>query len=142
MNLTLVRDLDNGLCTQGTLKLNGSLFQSLERPWLPGEPGGIKGVSCVPLGLYQLVLHDTEAHPRSFALVNPELSVYHMTLPPGKEGRTACLIHVANFPEELRGCIALGMGRDLNRINQSKIAIDQFYALVPWVTGHTLEIAS
>jgi len=141
VNLTLSRDLDDSVCTLGTLAINGTALQSLERPWIPGPPGGTKGVSCVPPGLYRLVRHDTEAHPRSFALVNEELGVYHMTVPPGKEGRTACLIHVANFPNELRGCIALGMARSGDSISQSRIAVNRFYNNVPWVDDeHTLTI--
>lgn len=144
MNIVLVRDRDNGRCTLGTLRMNGVTFQTLERPWIPGPPGGAKGVSCIPAGTYKLVRHDTEAHPRTFAMVNGELSVYHYELPPGKQGRTACLIHVANWVSELRGCIALGMERALNgdawMLKQSRIAIERFYTLVPWVDGHTIEI--
>jgi hypothetical protein len=145
VNLTLVRDADNGRCMLGTLKINGSFFQTLERPWIPGPPGGTKGISCVPKGIYRLVRHDTEAHPRSFALVNEELGVYHLAVPAGKQGRTACLIHVANWASELRGCIALGMRRTLIVdewcVQQSKIAVDKFYSLVPWIDdAHSLEI--
>jgi hypothetical protein len=144
VNILLVRDLDDGRCTLGTLRRNGTTLQSLERPWKPGPPGGMKGVSCVPPGMYRLVRHDTEAHPRTFALVNEELSVYHYEIPPGTQGRTAVLIHVANWVSEIRGCIALGMERALNgdawMIRQSRIAIDQFYNHVPWVDGHTIEI--
>lgn len=141
MNLILTRDRDTGQCTLGVLHLNGSTFQSLERPWVPGVPGGTKGVSCVPVGLYRLVRHDTEAHPRTFALVNENLSVYHLGPPAGRQGRTACLIHVANYVSELRGCIALGMERAGETLKQSKIAVDKFYASVPWMDNeHTLEI--
>lgn len=143
MNVQLARD-PHPQCTLGVMTVAGHLWQTLERPWIPGSIGGTKGVSCVPTGLYRLVKHDTEAHPRSFALVNEDLGVYHYELPPGKQGRTACLIHIANWVSELRGCIALGMERTLNgdtwMLKQSKVAIDKFYALVPWVEGHTLEI--
>jgi hypothetical protein len=141
VRLILHRDTDNGICTLGTMSVNGVLLQTLERPWIGGPPGGTKGVSCVPPGLYRLVRHDTEAHPRSFALVNEELGVYHYAAPPGQQGRTACLIHVANWPSELRGCCALGMDRGENSIARSKIAVDTFYAAVPWLDDtHTLEI--
>lgn len=139
MNLTLIRDLDDGRCTLGTMRIGDAVFQSLERPWIPGGPGGTKGVSCIPPGSYRLVLHDTEAHPRSFALVNEDLGVFHLNAPTNA-GRTACLIHAANVPEELRGCIALGMSRGVDRINSSRIAIDRFYSLVPWIAGHMLNI--
>ena len=144
MQLRLVRDLENGACTLGTLVRDGTVLQSLERPWIPAVPAGANGISCIPRGIYRLALHDTEAHPRSFALVNEEIGVYHYELPPGQAGRTACLIHVANWVSELRGCIGLGMERVRNgdawMLRRSKVAIDKFYSLVPWVTGHTLEI--
>lgn len=146
MNITLTRDHDDGRCTLGRLDVAGTILQSLERPWIGGPPGGTKGMSCIPLGTYRLVRHDTEAHPRSFALVNEELSVYHHVPPLGKQGRTAVLIHVANFVSELRGCIALGLERARNgdawMIRKSRLAVDHFYDTVPWVDGHTLEITT
>lgn len=107
---------------------------TLERPWIPlcteieigrfDEPAnfvlppcGQKGVSCIPPGIYDLVPHSSEAHPDTFALVNPDLWVYHFDtdVPFLKRGiaRTAILIHPANFVEELRGCIAPGMTRNI-----------------------------
>lgn len=142
MNFVLQRDADTGICTFGTMRVNGTLLQTLERPWVPGPAGGTKGVSCIPVGTYRLVRHDTEAHPRSFALVNEALGVFHYAVPAGQAGRTACLIHVANWPTELRGCIALGMDRGDNSIARSRIAVDKFYAAAPWVDDiHTLTIA-
>lgn len=140
MNLILVRDSDNGRCTLGTLRVSDMTLQTLERPWVPGPQGGEKGISCVPAGEYRLVKHDTEAHPRSFALVNEKLHVYHYDLPPGKQGRTVCLIHVANVAAELRGCIALGMERNGEGITRSRLAVNRFYAALPWEDGHTITI--
>lgn len=140
MNVTLHRLTDNGRCTQGVLQVDDESFFALERPWAPGSPGGTKGVSCVPAGIYRLVPHDSEAHPRTFALVNDELHVYHLAVPDGEQGRTACLIHAANFPQELRGCIALGMEQGVDAVLKSRLAVERFYELVPWESGHTLEI--
>lgn len=144
MNLTLIRDLDDGRCTLGTMRIGDAVFQTLERPWIPGPPGGAKGISCVPPGQYQLERHDTEAHPRAYALVNPSLGVYHFDVPAGQQGRTACLIHVANRPEELRGCIALGMTRVATptgwQIQQSRMAMNYFEGTMRWTEGHTIEI--
>lgn len=140
-DLVLTRDLDNGICSLGEMFVAGRLLQSLERPWVPGPPGGTKGISCVPVGVYRLARHDTEAHPRSFALVNEDLGVYHLAVPVGKQGRTVCLIHIANRPEELRGCIALGLDRGENSIGRSQLAVDWFYNNVPWINdAHMLTI--
>lgn len=146
MNLTLARDADHGRCTTGVLNCAGrAFFQTLERPWIPGPPGGTKGISCIPPGDYRLVRHDSEAHPRSFALVNPDLHVFHYAVPPGQQGRTAVLLHVANRVAEIRGCIALGMERALEGdewvLRRSRIAVEQFHALLAWENGlHTITI--
>lgn len=143
MNLVLPRDSDDGRRTMGSMLINGVALQSLERPWIPSltSRGGAQGISCVPTGTFRLVRHDTEAHPRSFALVNEDLDVYHLIVPAGKQGRTACLIHVANLVVELRGCIAFGMARTGDTLARSRMAIDRFYNNVPWVDDeHTLTI--
>lgn len=149
MKLLLRRDLDDGACTLGTLTLGFEIFQTIERPWIsaPIGQGGAKGVSCVPKGLYKLVLHDSEAHPRTWALVNPELDVYHLPtdapLAQRQYARTAVLLHPANWPYELRGCIAPGMKRQQSEkgwmVTQSRIAWQRIQTGLPW-EEHQLSI--
>ena len=137
MKLTLERDLDDGTCTLGVLSLNGKTWQTIERPWIAGLlPGGLAGRSCVPVGHYELELHDSEAHPETWALVNPSLGVVHF--PPGP--RSACLIHPANYAHELRGCIAPGLVRATQAVFNSREAFAQLKTALPWRSGHTLEI--
>ena len=100
------------------------------------------GRSCVPAGTYQLETHNSETHPHSFALVNPALGVSHWDAP---GMRSLVLIHAANYVEELRGCIALGLGRAAISPNQwmlrdSRAALEKFKELVPWTNGHTIEL--
>lgn len=150
MRITLLRDYAALACTLGILQIDELRLQTIERPWLPdlSGPGGTKGVSCVPEGLYQLVRHDSEAHPRSFALVNPDLGVYHYpeAAPLGSElhVRTLVLIHVANWASELRGCIAPGMVRHFNgngwMVQRSREAMTHFNDRVPWENKHELLI--
>jgi hypothetical protein len=98
------------------LNANGRSWQTLERPWVASELNacGMKGISCVPVGTYKLVPHNSEAHPKVWALINPTLGVYHWDddVPiTCSLARTMVLIHAANYPEELRGCIAVGKSR-------------------------------
>lgn len=120
MILTLTRDYRDDTCTLGTLMASNSVvrsWQSIERPWvaMEGTPAGKKGFSCVPAGNYRLLPHTSEAHPNVWALVNPQLDVYHYDedVPQAKRGlaRTVVLIHPANFASELEGCIAPGKSR-------------------------------
>lgn len=98
-------------CTLGLLFVGDLTLCTIERPWIPSTltKGGTKGISCVPPGLYRLVPHDTEAHPETWALVNPQLGVVHQQhQSTNPHDRAAVLIHAANWPSELRGCIAPG----------------------------------
>lgn len=147
MLLSLTRDTATGAYCQGILRAGALEFQTIERPWIDAPPGkgGKSGVSCVPPGMYQLVRHDTEAHPHSFALVNPALDVYHE---PGdvphdraQYARVAILIHVANEPWEVQGCLGLGTTRGIGCVQQSRTAMDRFNLTVPWIPGHIIQIS-
>lgn len=145
MKLTLHRDAMHTDCSLGVLTAADVLLETIERPWIPDpdSPGGRKGVSCVPRGLYKLFKHSTEAHPKTWALVNPDLGVIHWPDEEHPNARTVCLIHAANFASELRGCIAPGLYRAFAgqwMVNQSRRAIDELMARVPWTDDHTLEI--
>lgn len=148
MRLILLRDLMNAECSLGVLTGGRAVLQSLELPWIP-DPASQCGkpmVSCLPFGDYNLVPHDTVKHPKTWALVAPALGVYHEPgdVPPGCIARTACLIHPANFTDELEGCI--GVGQDRARygtgfcVTHSQDAFAMLRAAVPWMPGHTISI--
>lgn len=150
MHLILLRDLSTDLSrTFGVLTTDGLLLQTLELPWVPaddGSPCGHQDTSCLPAGRYSMALHNSAAHPRTWALVNPALGVYHLPtdIPAGIIARAVCLLHSANIIEQLRGCVAVGESRSyLNGepdVAQSVIAMGQLQAAVPWIEGHTLDI--
>jgi hypothetical protein len=147
-DLTLVRDVATSNYTYGVLTLGDLTLQTLELGWLP-EPGALCGRpdrSCVPAGVYDLVLHDSAKHPKTWALVNPDLGIYHE---PGDAPagvglcRFATLLHTANWPSELEGCIGVGMVRETRQppaIWQSVSALNLLRDALPWIEGHTLTI--
>lgn len=142
MNLLLRRDVSAPDCSMGILTAGGVEVQTLERPWIAdvNSPGGAAGRSCVPVGTYSLEPHDSEAHPKTWALVNRDLGVIHEPDPTMPNARVACLIHPANFVYELRGCIAPGLQRAGHTVEQSRDAFARIKAAVPWMPGHTLTI--
>lgn len=138
-------------CTLGILLIADALsLVTLELPWIPSSTckGGLKGKSCVPLGTYQLVRHDSKKHPRTWALVNHDLDVVHFEGEDDDpdEDRATCLIHAANFPSQLQGCIAPGT-RTANApqggymVCDSRKAMDLLREALPWTDEHTLEIS-
>jgi len=151
MNIVLIRDYAGDDCTLGrlTVAVDGAIFEALERPWVadPTCIGGHPDLSCVPAGTYQLALHDSPKFPKHFALVNHALGVYHMPadVPSGVLARTACLLHSANFVDQLEGCCALGRSRrhiaERWMITDSQAAYGTFAGIVPWIEGHTLAIS-
>lgn len=151
MKLLLTRDFkqpDPG-CTLGRMLAGDEVFYTIERPWVPSNmsSGGLDGKSCVPLGLYSLALHRSDAHPYSFCLVNPDLDVVHWEDPKRPWLRALVLIHIANYARELRGCIAVGNrngpipgGVGQYQVFDSSRAFRRFNSVVRWVEGHQLEI--
>lgn len=156
MRLIRTTPPDNPKFTMGYFELPlGRRIYTLERPWVPETrlcrtsqrgvadvPCGTKGVSCVPPGIYQLDPHESEDHPKTLALYNPELWVYHVEsqVPSWKKGfaRTAVLIHPANWPEQLRGCIAPGLIQGNGYVENSRAATQMVYEYLK--AGDTLEI--
>lgn len=151
MIITLARFDDDGRRTLGNLYVGRRAFATIERPWVRAAKGrgGKKGVSCVPAGVYQLVAHNSESFGRVWALVNPDLDVYHQEahVPAAKRGiaRTAVLIHTANWVEELRGCIAPGLKHAKTErgdmVASSRAAMAAIRELMTWPGKHTLEIS-
>jgi hypothetical protein len=151
VNLLLRRDYRTDLCTQGVLSFSTPqddfVCQTIERPWipLPGYKGGLSGKSCVPPGVYNLEVHNSEAHPRTWALVNPDLDVIHYEDPQRPALRALVLIHVANYARELRGCIGVGRLRTIDSqgtrmVTDSRLTMAELQRMLPWTNEHTLEI--
>lgn len=95
-----------GVGTFGVLHVGQLQLCTVEREWLDNM--GFK--SCIPTGRYELVPYHSEEYPDHYALSNPALGVYvsEAAIPKGVVGRYAILIHVANLPSEVVGCIAVG----------------------------------
>lgn len=148
MHLVLIRDTAHADATLGTLTLGSLVLQTLELPWVPvdGTLCGHPDTSCVLPGDYVLALHDSKNHPKTFALVNPALGVFHVPadIPSGCIGRSDVLLHNGNWASSSLGCILLGRGRSYvngrSMVMFSDVALNAFKALVPWIEGHTLSI--
>lgn len=79
-----------------------------EQPWR----NNAKGRSCIPAGHYELRPWDSPQFGMVLMFVNPALQVYatEADVPPAQRGigRALVLMHAANWPHQLQGCIALG----------------------------------
>lgn len=148
MHLAIIRDTARAEAILGTLTIGSLVLQTLELPWVPidGTVCGHPDTSCVPPGDYSLVLHDSVKHPRTFALSNPALGIYHAPadIPADCIGRSLVLLHNGNYPADSLGCILLGRGRSFVNghamVTNSDVALNAFKALVPWIEGHSLSI--
>lgn len=114
MNLLLRRSTGDSERTTGILQVDGQIFATIERPWLPNPAGqgGVPRKSCVPIGVYQVRPWHSVNFPETYIITNPDLGVYRQPgdIPRGQEwGRSAILIHVANFVRNVIGCIGVGM---------------------------------
>lgn len=147
MNLIMIRDTSTPNETLYKLQVGEQVFDAIGQPDNHDTPNA----SCIPLGVYQLVPHDTAAHPDTWAMVNPELGVTHEPADPLPDDckyphRFACLIHPANFAHELQGCFAPGMSRQSGTwgwmVKDSRMAFTTIQEILGiGSTGHKLSIS-
>lgn len=109
MNVEIVRSaaLSNATGSFGTMSIDGQLFcATCEQPW----NDNLADQSCIPTGTYQLLPYDSPAHGPTVVFHNPDLGIYGTPtlIPSGKVGRSFCEIHNANWPFQLKGCVAVG----------------------------------
>lgn len=96
--LVLTRDTSNSLrdATMGEITLDGHhLCWSMELPWRDNEHAN----SCIPPGVYALGHHWREIGGMETLILSPT------------EPRAGILIHVANWPSQIEGCIAVGQDK-------------------------------
>lgn len=111
MNKAILQRFYHGEVTFGRLNFewisSHPEIYTIELPWRDNETG----ISCIPQGLYNIIPHNTKAHPNSFRFLNV----------PNREG---ILFHPFNFASDVRfgkdwkhseseGCIAPGFDYDL-----------------------------
>lgn len=149
MLLTLTRELMTKAASVGALDVAGrGILYTLERPWVPHETQlfGTPSVSCLPEGRYQLV----PAFSPTFSGRFGGRPMFYVTQgsavtvrPVAGCARWGILIHPANLPTQLAGCIAPGKGRGPGGayITHSTAALDLLHGWLDADAGpHTLTI--
>lgn len=82
----------------GELLIEGNhVCFTVERPWVNNTPFK----SCVPPGEYELIWHDSLRWGNRLHLQGE-----HVSIRKSHKARWACLLHPANFPTEVEGCVA------------------------------------
>ena len=59
-------------------------------------------------------------------------------------GRSHILLHIANLPINVEGCVGVGLSvyPDLKGVGSSRNGIDEFYALTAGLTDETINIST
>ena len=91
MRAILQRTCDDGVQTLGRLNVGDLELKTLELTWKNNE----RGKSCIPVGVYPVVRHNSPKFKKCFWLKNTE-------------PRQEILIHKGNFHHDIRGCILVG----------------------------------
>ncbi len=100
--IELLRDYhDDRTFGQMTLE-SGTVVYTMERPWLNNQPL----VSCIPEGVYRLALRDSSVVNRTTR--GKYLRGWEVTDVPN---RSFIMLHIANFPRDVEGCIGVGLKR-------------------------------
>ena len=112
INLLLIRQIFTEESTAGTLYLNGErVADTLENPYLDNQ----RNISSIPSGQYKVRLR--------LARESATRDYLHLLVQEVKD-RSYILFHIGNTAKDTRGCILVGLSREQNRVNNSKLAMD------------------
>lgn len=136
--IDLVRTSYEPKGTRGVLAMpDGWACFTVELPWR----GNKVALSCIPEGEYPLKLRRSHAVER--ATGGEYLSGWEVTEVPG---RTYIMIHPANYPPELEGCIAPGRDKtDMDgypAVGSSRDAFDKLMSELEGGSEWTLRISA
>ena len=131
MKLQLIREAYEDDHTRGTLYVNGTMFRTLEPPWLNNQ----KNKSCIPEGNYEWELRESPKFKKHILIKNVQ-------------NRNLILIHVGNTTLDTQGCILIGkkagkiQGKEA--VLNSRTALDELLTILKTnkSTWGTLEIKS
>ena len=112
INLLLIRQIFTEESTAGTLYLNGErVADTLENPYLDNQ----RNISSIPSGQYKVRLR--------LARESATRDYLHLLVQEVKD-RSYILFHIGNTAKDTRGCILVGLSREQDRVNNSKLAMD------------------
>ena len=112
INLLLIRQIFTEESTAGTLYLNGErVADTLENPYLDNQ----RNISSIPSGQYKVRLR--------LARESATRDYLHLLVQEVKD-RSYILFHRGNTAKDTRGCILVGLSREQDRVNNSKLAMD------------------
>ena len=112
INLLLIREVFTEESTAGTLYLNGErVADTLENPYLDNQ----RNISSIPSGQYKVRLR--------LARESATRDYLHLLVQEVKD-RSYILFHIGNTAKDTRGCILVGLSREQDRVNNSKLAMD------------------
>ena len=87
-----------------TWPVAGHTFHGIEQPWRHNLPYH----SCFPAGVYSLIPWMSTKHGECFAS-SGTVTLHEENLALPSITRFACLVHVANYADQVEGCFGLGM---------------------------------
>ncbi len=116
MRIRLSRFAYTEFGTLGRLTVDDdNVFYTIEKPWLNNEPFQ----SCIPQGHYPCMRYSSAKYPDTFEVCNvPD--------------RSQILFHVANWSDDVQGCIGLGLRMMSERygVAHSRSAMQRFMQLM------------
>jgi len=128
INLLLIREVFTEESTIGTLYLNGErMADTLENPYLDNQ----RNISSIPSGQYKVRLR--------LARESATRDYLHLLVQEVKD-RSYILFHIGNTAKDTRGCILVGLSREQDRVNNSKLAMDLLIKEILILGGENIEL--
>lgn len=125
-HITLRRQTSNDECTIGKLTVFGETVWTLEDAQREHK---VWGETRIPAGKYKLELRNDGGMTQRYAARFPNMhrGMIWLRHVPMFEW---VYIHIGNTAKDTEGCILVGLGRDGNRIANSKAAYEKIYPMI------------
>lgn len=108
--------LPDGSGTFGRLSIEGATFCTLELPWRGNE----QMVSCIPEGVYEMAMRESEVVRRSSkGRYNEGWEIVDVV------GREFIMFHVGNWTKDTEGCVLIGERFSWHNVNGPAVVNSQ-----------------
>ena len=131
--LRLERDVHTDKSITGKLYLDNKFFcYTIELPWKDNQ----KNISCIPANTNEIKSYPIRFRPacESGKFKYDHLHVLDVT------NRSYILIHRANFPKDIQGCIGVGNKRNRDSVDNSRNTLNKLMAALALKPGEQAKL--
>lgn len=131
MRLKLVRSALKDKYTIGHLYVNGAyVCDTLELPLRYNGVKNVQGKTCIPYGVYEISMNKVSPTFGGQEFYKTYANGGRLPRIEKVPGRDGILIHVGNYPSSTKGCVLVGLNKEVGQVLYSKETFKKLYRMM------------